>query len=121
MKNFRLLDWFIFGCLTLLLACNFNHSASGQEDDLKPVRNILVDADVWASFNWAAFDQDKIISYGNYQYTVYWDADMTLAVVRRDFRNDEVQTLRLEPYKLSVNPNDRHRDIVIGLYSNLGF
>ena len=44
-----------------------------KKNVVTPTQNILVDDDVWPYFNWAAFDQDKIISYGNYQYSVSWD------------------------------------------------
>jgi hypothetical protein len=89
-------------------------SVHGGGNTIEPVRSILVDSDTW-HFNWASFDQDKIVSYGNYQYTIYWDADKVLVLVRRDLRNDAVQSIRFEGYTLSIDPNDGHRNTVIGI------
>lgn len=106
----------LFLFFILFTACSGpNPSLPEGREALKPLRTILVDTAAWPAFNWAAFDQDKIISYGDFQYTVYWDDDKTLVVVRRDLRNDQVQTLRLEQYQLTINPEDRHRNIVIGI------
>ena len=82
---------------------------------MKPDKVIHVDSDVWPYFNRASFDQDKLVSYGDYQYTIHWDSDMVLVVVRRDLRDDTVQTLRFPNYQLSVNPRDGHRNAVLGI------
>ncbi|MFW6162356.1 MAG: BNR repeat-containing protein [Planctomycetota bacterium] len=82
---------------------------------MEPIRSILVDADVWPRFNWASFDQDKILSYGHHQYTVYWDADKVLVVARRDLRSHRVQALRLPRYTLTIQPTDGHRNTVLGI------
>jgi hypothetical protein len=111
----RIQYWFLLVWLGLILACSGIPHIPEEKGIIKPLRSITVDTNAWGAFNWAAFDQDKIVSYGNYQYTVYWDADMVLVVVRRDLGNDEIQKLRLKPYKLTINPNDRHRNIVIGI------
>ena len=103
------------GGLISISACNLMPSSNTQRNPPKPLHNILIDEDVWQAFNWAAFDQDKIISYGHFQYTVFWDADMVLVLTRRDLRNDAIQNLRFEDYQLSINPKDRHRNIVIGI------
>lgn len=106
----------------IILACLIGHvvvglppSVLGDESTVAPTRNIMVDADAWAHFNWASFDQDKVVSYGNHQYTIYWDADKVLVVVRRDLRNHGVQALRLTRHKLTIRPTDRHRNTVIGI------
>ncbi len=87
---------------------------------IKPTQKIPVDDDIWPYFNWAAFDQDKIVSYGNFQYSVYWDADSVLVIVRRNLKDNSIQTLRFPKFKLTVNPKDGHRNTVIGISPNDG-
>ncbi len=94
---------------------------SGQEEGvLQPDRVVLVEETVWAPFNWASFDQDKIVSFGGYQYTVYWGADRVLTVARRDRKTDAVQTVRLEDYRLAeglpeAQQRNGHRNTVVGI------
>ncbi len=80
---------------------------------LQHVRTVIVDQDAWR-FTAASFDQDKILSFGDYQYTLYWDADKTLVAVRRHVGTAEYQALRLPQYALSINPQDGHRNTVVG-------
>jgi len=80
-----------------------------KRNAVTPIHNILVDDDVWPYFNWAAFDQDKIVSYGNFQYSIYWDSDTVLVIVRRNLKDNSIQTLRFPEHKLTVNPKDGHR------------
>jgi hypothetical protein len=82
---------------------------------LKLERVVRVDDDTWRPFNMASFDQDKVRTFGDYQYTPYWDADKTLVVARRDLRDNSVQTVRLEGRTLTINPNDGHRNTVVGV------
>ncbi|MBN1418691.1 MAG: BNR repeat-containing protein [Planctomycetes bacterium] len=72
---------------------------------------VVVDPEAWV-WNWSSWDQEKILTFGRYQYTVCWDADRALVLVRRDLRDDGVKTLRLPQYKLSSN--DRHRNTCLG-------
>lgn len=64
-------------------------------------------------WNWGAWDQEKIVSFGDYQYTIYWAADKSLAVARRDLRSNQVQTVHFREFRLSAN--DRHRNTCLGL------
>lgn len=80
---------------------------------LGPDKTVFVDQKVYPHFNWASFDQDKVVSLGHYQYSTYWDSDKTLVVVRRDRRTDEVQTVRMPEYRLSSR--DGHRNTVVGI------
>jgi hypothetical protein len=80
-----------------------------------PARTAVADREVWPHFNWAAFDQDKVVSFNGYQYTLYWDADMTLVLARRNRASNTVQTLRFPDYTLTINPKDGHRNTVLGL------
>ena len=77
-------------------------------------KTILIDDNVWPHFNRASFDQDKLVSFGDFQYGLYWSADETLLLFRRDIRDDSVQKLRL-PYTLTINPKDAHRNAVVGI------
>ena len=87
----------------------------GAAPPLRHLRTIVVDESVWRPFNMASFDQDKIVTFDDYQYTVYWDADKVLVVARRSLRGHSVQTLRLPQYKLTINPRDGHRNTVVGV------
>jgi hypothetical protein len=80
---------------------------------VRPKLVVMVDNEVWG-FNRASFDQEKIVSHGDYQYTPYWDADATLVIARRNLTTNEVQAVRL-PYKLTGNQNDGHRNTVVGI------
>ena len=81
---------------------------------------VRVDGDAWRPFNMASFDQDKVRTYGEFQYSIYWDADKTLVVVRRSLEDHSVQTVRLEGRKLTINPRDGHRNTVVGTSSEDG-
>ncbi len=89
--------------------------ACGTENLIRPIRTIRVADEAWPYFNWASFDQDKILSYAQYQYTVYWDADKALVVVRRDLQTHQIQALRLPHYTLTIEPKDGHRNAVLGI------
>lgn len=83
-------------------------------------RVVIVEQPVWTPFNWASFDQDKIVSWGDYQYTVYWAADRVLTVARRCLTSDTVQRVRLEDHVLAAgHPEshryDGHRNTVVGI------
>jgi hypothetical protein len=82
---------------------------------LEPDQLTRVDDHVWPHFNCASFDQDKIVSFGDYQYTLYWSADQALVLVRRNLRTQELQTFRFSGYHLSINPRDGHRNTVLGM------
>jgi hypothetical protein len=72
----------------------------------------VVDSDVWR-WNWASWDQDKIATVGDFQYTVFWDADGVFVLARRDLRDQRVQTLRRPDFKLSSD--DPHRNTCLGV------
>ena len=78
-----------------------------------------VDDSTWPRFNMASFDQDKIVTFGDYQYTLYWDEDKSLKLVRRRLGDDAVQILPL-PYTLTIDPNDGHRNTVVGISAGDG-
>ena len=94
---------------------NISVQLNAEKNAVMPTQNIPVDDDVWPYFNWASFDQDKVVSYGNYQYSIYWDADAVLVIVRRNLKNNSIQTLRFPKYKLTINPKDGHRNTVVGI------
>lgn len=82
---------------------------------VQPEQIIVIDEEVWPQFNWASFDQDKVVSFGNFQYTIYWDADKVLVLVRRNLLNNKIQVLRFPSYTLTINPDDGHRNTVLGI------
>ncbi len=82
---------------------------------MKPDHLTKIDDQVWPHFNCASFDQDKVVSFGNFQYTIYWAYDQTLVLVRRNLQTQDVQSLRFSGYHLSINPRDGHRNTVLGI------
>lgn len=63
-------------------------------------------------WNWASWDQEKIVTFGRYQYTVFWDADRAFVLARRDLGDHKVQLLRLPQWRLSAD--DAHRNTCLG-------
>lgn len=82
---------------------------------MRPDRVIHVDGSAWPAFNRASFDQDKLTSWRDHQYSVYWSADETLMLARRDLRDNSIQKLRFPEHTLTTNPTDPHRNTVLGL------
>ncbi len=87
---------------------------------VSPEQVVIVTEQAWEAFNWASFDQDKIVSYGDFQYAVFWAADRVLSVARRSLRDNTVQVVRLDAYRLAENlaeaqQRNGHRNTVIGL------
>lgn len=100
--------------LSLVMGCALSAAP------LRLIRVVPVDSDTWRPFNMASFDQDKVRTFGDYQYAAYWDADKTLTVVRRDVCDHSVQTVRLEGRTLTINPKDGHRNTVVGVSTEDG-
>lgn len=82
---------------------------------MQPDNLTVIDNNVWPHFNCASFDQDKVVSFGDYQYTIFWSSDQTLTLARRNLKTHVVQTLRFSGYHLSINPRDGHRNTVLGI------
>ena len=81
---------------------------------LRHTTTVTVDDHAWYPFNTASFDQEKILSVGRFQYTLYWDADKTLILVRRNLNGSSFQALRFPAHALTINPRDGHRNTVVG-------
>lgn len=94
--------------------------ADTSPSPLRHVRTVTLDESAWRFFNMASFDQDKVVTFGDYQYTVYWDADAVLVVVRRSLRDHTFQAVRLPQYTLTINPKDGHRNTVLGVSAEDG-
>lgn len=82
---------------------------------LRQTATVTLDDHTWYHFNTASFDQEKILSAGHFQYTLYWDADKALVLVRRNLDDNSFQTLRLPAHTLTINPRDGHRNTVLGM------
>ena len=69
--------------LVLMLALPAAHAASAAPGDsevrLVQTKEVTI-GDPVNAFNTVAFDQYKLITHGEYQYTVFWDADYTLSL-----------------------------------------
>ncbi len=80
----------------------------------------VVDDKSWPRFNWMSFDQDKVVSWAGHQYSVFWNAERHLTVVRRNLETGDVQPLAFPDHILAEGLSERqrsnaHRNIVVGL------
>jgi hypothetical protein len=100
--------------LASLLSIGGLPSAPADEPvaSLRVQAQVPVDSEAW-KWNWSSWDQEKIVTFGQFQYTVYWDADRVFVLARRDLRNNAVQALRLP--KLTLSSDDRHRNTCLGV------
>ncbi len=109
----------IFKILGLLVFC-FGSVASGETiHQVGPDCVVKTDDNIW-SVSWASFDQDKVVSYGDYQYALYWDEDLVLTLVRRNLKTNGFQQLRMEDFVLAAGlpkeyAKDGHRNVVLGI------
>jgi len=95
-------------------------AAVGGQEPQRPWRQlhkVPVAPEAW-SWNWSSWDQEKIATFGDFQYTVYWDANGVFVLARRDLRDNSVETLRLPDFTLSSN--DPHRNTCLGVSSKDG-
>jgi hypothetical protein len=100
--------------LSAITLAIFAQSAAAQDacGPWRTVEQITIDDEAW-HWNWASWDQDKIVSVGDFQYTVYWDADKALVLVRRNLKTNDVERLRMDSFKLSAD--DAHRNTCLGV------
>ena len=98
--------------VVLLTATKSLPAGDASSVRLEIARTVTVDPDAW-KWNWSSWDQDKIVTVGSYQYTVYWDADRAMVLARRDLRDDSVQNVVLPQYRLTAD--DRHRNTCLGV------
>ena len=73
---------------------------------------VVLDEQAW-KWNWSSWDQEKILTHGDFQYTVFWGADRVFVLARRNLRDNTFQTLRLPKFRLSSD--DRHRNTCVGI------
>jgi len=86
--------------------------ADSQAQRWSVLQQVMVDREAW-KWNHSSWDQEKIVTFGDFQYTVYWNVDRVFVLARRDLRDNTVQTLRLLKFKLTSN--DRHRNTCLGV------
>lgn len=123
-KRFReIWCWRVLMGLTLavVLAARTGSALTPSElPMLQPDAEIVVDVRAWPHFNWASFDQDKVVSFNGYQYGIFWDADRVLTLARRDLRSGDIDVLRFDAYVLADGLSERqqrngHRNTVLGM------
>ena len=113
---------FFFSQPVFLLGQQAANDINGSKEATTDLKLMLaVEAPVSESayiWNWSAWDQDKIVTFGDYQYTVFWGKDMAMVIGRRNLKTNATKILRLEKYKLKSN--DRHRNTCLGVSKNDG-
>jgi len=100
----------IFGCF-----CSERTLSMGVGDDPSPwtvCARVPLAEKVWR-WNWSSWDQEKIVSFGSYQYTVFWDAEGVFVLARRNLKDNSVQLMRMADWKLSSD--DAHRNTCLGI------
>ena len=72
-KNRMLPRWNRAFALMLVggLGLSLGSNADSELPVVGPDAVVPVEAQAWAAFNWASYDQDKVVSWGDYQYSVY--------------------------------------------------
>ncbi|MFB6308338.1 MAG: BNR-4 repeat-containing protein [Haloarculaceae archaeon] len=71
----------------------------------------LLNGGTWA-FNNSPWDQQKVITVGNYQYVPYWNHDGSLSLNRRNLTDDTIQNIHFD---WTVPDEDSHRNTAIGI------
>jgi hypothetical protein len=108
----------------LIFSAGSASAGAGLDLDRLPVlgadRTVVVETDSWPAFNWASFDQDKVVSFAGHQYSVFWDANRLLTMVRRELRTGEIQTISFPEHILADGlperqRNNGHRNTVVGI------
>lgn len=87
-------------------------AAAASVDWLAPASSTLV-AESTHDWNNYAPDQSKVITYGDYQYALFYADDLRLTLSRRNLQTDDVQLVTF-PEKLS-RPDDTHNNSVLGI------
>lgn len=115
---------FMFIVISFGLFLSLTCAASASQ--MNYVKDVAVDNTV-LYWNTAGWDRSKLITYGNYQYTAYWDSDYKLVLARRNLTNDEIQTVKFNDelpdtyYDVGLTQRDNnHRNTAIGISPSNG-
>jgi hypothetical protein len=108
----RLLKSAFVAAATFLVVGTCRGVDNPPRDPWQVAETVAVHSSAWR-WNWASWDQDKIVTVGNFQYTVFWDADGVFVLARRDLRDNDLQALQLPQFKLSND--DAHRNTCLGV------
>ncbi len=88
-------------------------TAAASEASPWVVRAAVALAEQTWRWNWASWDQEKIVTFGDYQYTVFWDTEGVFVLARRHLTDNTVQLVRMPQWKLSAD--DAHRNTCLGI------
>jgi len=102
----------VFALSYTLCVLGVASAAQSRAPRWRVVRQLVLGQEAWR-WNWSSWDQEKIVTFGDFQYTVYWDAGRVFVLARRDLRTDAVETLRLPKFRLSSD--DGHRNTCLGV------
>lgn len=81
--------------------------------DLHQAGEMVIEHPAWA-WNMAPWDSEKVVSYGDFQYTVYWNTAGALTLARRHIATNETQRLVFPDASLPSN-DDPHQSTAIGI------
>lgn len=85
-----------------------------EEEEIFPNENdVPIDTNSH-DWNTLSYDQERIVSFEEFQYTGYWDEDNYLNIARRNINTDEIQTVKFADEKLS-DPDNTHLNVVLGI------
>ncbi len=103
-----------------LLASLAGSASANQSLDIPHSTSLTLDSDAhW--WQQGAQDHYKVVSYGGYQYTVYWDAadgsgNVYLKITRRQLSNDALQSITFNNASGKLaDPLDPHDTAVLGM------
>ncbi|THF84679.1 BNR repeat-containing protein [Cohnella fermenti] len=97
---------------TLLAGASLGGFPAGAVPAVTVAGGVVIDSQVHV-LNTAPFDQDKVITYQGYQYTIYWDSDYKLVLSRRKLSDNSVQSIVFA--NTVDNPTDGHYNTTIGI------
>ncbi len=85
-----------------------------DEPAVSGIGGVIVDEDAH-EWNTASWDQEKIVTVGRYQYSIYWDADLHLVLARRNLDTNAIDTLRFPDRLEPDQQDDQHRSTQLGV------
>jgi len=111
----RIFCFVVITVFTILCPCyreTWGESPGAESSSWIVCATVPVAEKTW-HWNWASWDQEKIVSFGSYQYTVFWDAEGVFVLARRNLKDNTVQLVRVPQWKLSAD--DAHRNTCLGI------
>jgi hypothetical protein len=90
-----------------------NFSVNKTDDTVVDARALTIAGSFGQAINGLSFQQEALLTHGDYQYLGYYDADRRVCLARRKLPAGEWQVVRFSDYHFKSN--DAHNTISIGI------